>query len=105
MAARDGNSSTAASGTEPGEATPPVSVTVEPPTAMPTELPTVFSSATVPLLGALTSCRRCTSSSSAGAYPRPFCVSTCTTIGPSHSAAWWKACSMCSMLWPSIGPA
>ena len=32
--------------------------------------------------------RRLTSSFSAGAWPRPFWVSTCTTIGPSYSAAW-----------------
>ena len=60
---------------------------------------------TVGAVGTLKSCSRCTSSSSAGAYPRPFCVKTCTTMGPPHSAAWANACSMCSMLCPSIGPA
>ncbi len=63
----------------------------------------MFSNATG--LVAFTSCSRWTSSSSAGAYPRPFCVRTCTTMGPSHVAACKKACSMCSMSCPSIGPA
>ena len=47
---------------------------------------------------------RLTSSFSAGACPRPFWVSTWTTIGPSYSAAWRSAFSMPSMSWPSNGP-
>ena len=48
--------------------------------------------------------RTFSSSASAGAYPRPFCVSTWTTIGPSHSAALRSVDSSPSMSCPSIGP-
>ena len=49
-------------------------------------------------------CSRSSSFSSAGAYPKPLRVITCTSTGPPYSLARRRACSTMASSWPSIGP-